>query len=265
MRLSSWFAQLVAAAWYSYRGLFAWLSPVNYVIEKVIAPLGSVTFFTLVGITGRGPASASFFVIGNSILAAGLNGVFAIPRAVEDERQGGTLSYLLISPASRSAVFLGRALVHIVDASLTVILALVWGVLLFDLAIPSGAIDEIALLSLVAAVAAAGLGLCLGSISLITLGSIFLGNIALMGLGLLTGANVPRSELGPLFGSIGNVLPLTRTIEAARLLVRQGSDADVTHLIFGDLLLAAAYAVVGLFLFRYFEHRSRQLASAELI
>ena len=56
-----------------------------------------------------------YIVIGNILLLPSMNGLSGVSMTIGGERQFGTLSYLLGSPAPRGPIFLGRALFHILD------------------------------------------------------------------------------------------------------------------------------------------------------
>ncbi len=64
---------------------------------------------------------------------AALSGIFGVTMSIGGERWSGTLVYLFGTPANRMMMFFGRAFMHIIDGSLGVVIAFLWGVLLFKL------------------------------------------------------------------------------------------------------------------------------------
>lgn len=80
---------------------------------------------------------------------------------------------------------------------------------------------------------------------------------------LLTGMNIPLSELPPFAAAIGEALPLTRSIAAARLYAA-GAPIDAgLGLLAADLAIGAGYAVAGYFLFGWLETQARRRGRLE--
>ena len=100
-------------ALYSFRALFHWLQPVQYLVYRMLFPLAQLTFFALIGEYG-GSQRLSFYLVGNAIGVATLS-TFGVSQSVADERVQGTLPYILAAPAARVPVFFGRAALHVVD------------------------------------------------------------------------------------------------------------------------------------------------------
>src|SRR2546430_10079781 len=135
---------------YSFRALFHWLQPAQYLIYRALFPLAQLAFFALVGTYG-GSQPLSFYLVGNVIGTATLT-VFGVAQAVADERQQGTLSYLLASPAPRVPVFFGRAGPHVADGMLNMVAALTMAVIVFRLRVPVEGIVGVICAMLVATV-----------------------------------------------------------------------------------------------------------------
>ena len=251
----------LAAAYYSYRGVFAWMTPMMYLAQKVLIPLGQVAFFSLIGAFG-GSQPLDFYLIGNAMAVAGAGGVW-ITLAVGEERGLGTLTYLIGSPANRVALFFGRAAVHVVDALFHVLMAFGWAMLAFGLDLPLSSWGGIFLAIVVGTAATGGLGLLVGAVAYLVLDAGVLGNSITFMLLLLSGANVPLSELPPWLALLGRGLPLTRSIEAARTLAAGSELTAVLSLLLTDLAIGLAYALAGLVLFNWIEIQARRRGTLE--
>ncbi len=248
-------------AWYTFLALFHWLRPMSYVTNRVLFPLVQLGFFSLLGQYG-GSQPMSFYLVGNSIGVAA-SAAFGVAGAVGDERQLGTLSYILASPAPRVPVFFGRAALHIVDGMINMTAAFVFAILVFGLRIEAGGLAGLALSMLVGTIAVCGVGLLLGSLAFILLDAVVLANWAMFILLLLTGMNVPLAELPGFAAAIGQALPLTRSIAAARLYAA-GAPVDAgLGLLAGDLAIGAVYAVAGYMLFTWLELQARRQGRLE--
>src|SRR5712692_3935566 len=136
---------------YSFRALFHWLQPAQYLIYRAIFPLAQLAFFALVGTYG-GSQPLSFYLVGNVIGTATLT-AFGVSQAVADQRQQGTLSYLLAAPAPRVPIFFGRAALHVADGMLNMLAATAIAVIVFGLRVPIEGILGLVITMLVATIA----------------------------------------------------------------------------------------------------------------
>ena len=99
----------------AYRALFNWLSPWIFVPTLVIAPIFQILLFVYIG-RSAGVQSDEFYVIGNAVQYASIPCLFAMTNAIAGERYQQTLTYILVTPAGRMPLFLGRALPVIANA-----------------------------------------------------------------------------------------------------------------------------------------------------
>lgn len=253
----------VSGAWLSYLALFNWTRPATYVATKVVGPLGWIAFFTFLGMRATGRQSADFYIIGNAIQVATYNGIYGVTMSVGNERNEGTLIYVFGTPASRFATFMGRAFFHILDGMVTVVVGFFWGVALLGLDLSGANLPALVLTILITTASTCGLGLLLGSLSLMTLNIMFVNNFVWMALLLFSGANVPLANLPAWMQVVSAGLPLTRGIAAARLLVRGGTLAEVTPLLAGELAVGFIFALLGYLLFSWFETQAKRRGTLE--
>ncbi|MFQ5575490.1 MAG: ABC transporter permease [Anaerolineae bacterium] len=253
----------VGGAWLSYVALFHWTRPANYMASKIIMPLSQILFFTYLGMTATGRDSATFYIVGNALQIAATNGIYGVTMTVGNERNGGTLIYLIGSPSNRLVIFLGRALFNILDGMLAVVLGFVWGVVLLGLDLSAANLPGLALTILIATASTCGMGLLMGSISLVALNVMFVNNTVYFLLLLLSGANLPLDRLPVWVQTISGGLPLTRGIQSARLLVSGASLAEVWPLLAGELAVGLAYALFGFGFFSWFEAQARRRGTLE--
>ena len=262
-KLSASLRIFVGGAWLAYIGLFRWTQPASYVASKVVMPLSQILFFTFLGVSATGRQTADFYIIGNALQVAAINGIYGVTMTVGSERNEGTLIYLLGSPANRMVTFMGRATFNILDGMLAVVLGFLWGVLLLGLDLSTANLPGLALTILIATASTCGLGLLMGSVSLVALNVMFVNNTVYFLLLLFSGANIPIAALPDWMQKISAALPLTRGIRAARLLVNGASLAEVWPLVVGEALIGLAYALAGFVLFRWFEAQAKRRGTLE--
>lgn len=251
-------------AYYSYRALFRWLRPATYLASKVFAPLTIMIFFVFIGAYSSGSNSASFYVIGNSLIFAASSGIFGVTMSIGGERWSGTLPYLFGSPANRMAIFVGRALLHILDGMLGVFIGLGWGMLLFGLNMGDTDPAALILIILITTFSTSGLGLLMGCLSLITRNVMLVNNTAYFLLLVFSGANIPVEELPKWMQAVSNVLPLTRGVACTRTIINGGSLNDILALLKEEVLIGVLLTITGFFLFKIFEIQAKKLGTLDI-
>ena len=249
--------------WLSYRALFGWLNPYLFVIILLVPSVTQILFFAYLG-RAAGVEDDTFYVVGNAVVAAAVPCLFGMADTITDERYTHTLSLLVVSPASRLALFLGRAAPVAVNGAVVAAFAFAVGALVLDVTVPLHSVPPIALTILVTAFACTGLGIVNASLGLRWRESALLSNMLLYFLLLAAGVNVPLDLLPGWLSTLAQGLPVTHGVAAARELGDGASLLDVAPLLGAELLVGGVYATVGLFLVRLFEFEGRRGASLEL-
>jgi ABC-2 type transport system permease protein len=247
----------------SYRALFGWLNPYLFVIILLVPSITQILFFAYLG-RAAGVEDDTFYVVGNALVTAAVPGLFGMADTITDERYTHTLSLLVVSPASRLALFLGRAAPVAVNGAVVAAFAFGAGALVLDVSVPVSALPSLGLTVLVTAFACTGLGIVNASLGLRWRETALLSNLMLYFLLLAAGVNVPLDLLPGWLSTFAQGIPVTHGAEAARDLVSGASLLEVAPTLGAELLVGMAYAAAGLFLVRLFEVEARRGASLEL-
>lgn len=250
--------------WMSYRALFGWLKPGMVVLTLMVTPICQILLFAYIG-RSAGVGNDEFYVIGNALNYAAIPCLFAMAFTIEGERQGSTLGIVLTTPARRLPLFLGRALPVVVNGWAVAMFGVVVGSLLLDVHIPGSAWPAILLVVVVTSVSCTGLGLAMGAVALRVRQSATFGNVLFCVLLVFSGVNVAQDDLPGWMGTVGDWLPLTRGIQAARELADGATLGSVGDLVLGELAVGVVYAVLGLLLLRFLEQQSRRRATLDRI
>jgi ABC-2 type transport system permease protein len=246
----------------SWRALFNWISPLLYVTTMLGSPLFQILFFAYLGrFTGAG--DDTFFVVGNAVQVSAMSGIYGMTMAVANERQFGTLSPLLATPANRLALFTGRAVPAVVNGLVVSVFGFCVGALFLDFNLTAAEIPPLAVVLLVTVASCTALGMLLGSIGLRARDVFFISNLVYFLMLLFCGVNIPLDSLPGWMEAIGRSVPLTHGIEAARKVAGGAGVGDVGGLVLTELGIGACYAVAAFLLFRYLETESRRRASLE--
>jgi ABC-2 type transport system permease protein len=247
----------------SYRALFAWLTPWILIPSFIIGPIFQILFFAYVG-RSAGVGNDSFFLIGNAVQYASIPCLFAMGNTIDGERYSHTLGLLLVSPAQRVPLFLGRALPVIVNGFAVALFGLIAGAFILGVNLPVASLPLLAVVLAVSAFSCTGLGLLAASISLRVRESAVLSNIIMGLLLIFCGVNAPLSALPRWMSSIANWLPLTHGIAASRRLAAGAAFADVSGTVTAEAGVGILYLALGLALLRFLEKDSRRNATLEI-
>lgn len=247
----------------SYRALFGWLNPLSVVAVLLIPSLTQLFFFVYLG-RAAGVENDRFYLIGNALVAAATPGLFAVSQTIANERYTHTLSLLVVSPANRIAVFLGRALPVIANGFLVSVWVLVVGGLVFRIHFPLSSIAPLALTVAVTSFACVGLGFSNASLGLRWRETGVLSNFLLYALLIFAGVNVPLDRMPGWLSTLAQGLPVTHGAKAGRELAGGASLGHVSGLLAGEALVGAVYAAIGLATIRFFEVEARKGAALEV-
>jgi ABC-2 type transport system permease protein len=246
----------------SYRALFGFLSPWVFIPSLLVAPIFQILLFAYIG-RAAGLESDEFYVIGNALQYASIPCLFAMTQTIAGERYQQTLGFILVSPAGRLPLFLGRALPVIANGFFVSVFSLVVGGALLDVHIAASAWAPIALVTALCAFSCTGLGLINAGLGLIVRETAVLSNIIFGLLLIFCGANVPLDELPAWMRTISDGLPFTHGIQAARRLADGETLGDVGGLVAAEATIGVVYVVAGYGLLRALEVLSRRNATLE--
>lgn len=248
----------------AYRALFNWTTPSIFIGSLLIGPVFQLLFFAYLGRQLQ-VADDGFYIVGNAVLAASIPCVFGGTMAVANERRYGTLGHVLLSPRSRTAIFLGRVLPYAGNGLLIASSTLTVGSLLLGLRIPADALPGLLLTLTLAALSCGFFGLTLGALGLRFRDVFLISNVAVALLLLLTGVNVPAAGLTGGIRTVGAALPITHAAEAARRLVAGDGLAAAWPSLAAEVAVGLGYAVLAATLLKVFEAESRRRASLDTL
>jgi ABC-2 type transport system permease protein len=248
----------------AYRALFNWIHWSIYVPTMLGGPVFQILFFAYIGRYAK-LRSDEFFVVGNAVAISSLGGIFGMAMTIGGERWTQTLSSILVTPANRLALFLGRALPNLANGVIVSTVGFVVGWLLLDFSLKPMEIPAIALVVIVTSFACTAFGTMIGAFGLRGRDVFFFANLMIFVFLLFCGVNVPVDSLPGWMQAIGRVLPLTHGIDAARQIAQGGSLRDVSGLIGTEAGIGVCYAALAYGLLRFFEIDGRRRATLETI
>jgi ABC-2 type transport system permease protein len=247
---------------FSYRALFNWISPLLYVTTMLGSPLFQILFFAYLGRYSQ-LEDDTFFVVGNAVQVSAMAGIYGMTMTIANERQFGTLSPVLATPAPRLPLFLGRALPVIVNGLVVSAFGFAVGATFLEFDLDAAQLPALAAVVAGTVASCTALGMFLGSVGLRARDVFFLSNLVYFLMLLVCGVNIRVEYLPGWLEAIGSAIPLTHGIEAAREIVRGASFGEVDHLFWTELAIGALFVALAFALFRLFEFEGRRRASLE--
>ena len=246
----------------SFRALFTWLNPWIYVPSLLIAPVFQILLFANIG-RSAGLGDDRFYLIGNALQYVAVPCLFAMAHTVANERTTATLGLVLATPARRLPLFLGRSLPVLANGCVVALFSLLVGKTLLGVSIAASAWPRILLVVVTAALSCTGLGMINAAIALRVRETAVLSNIIFGTLLIFCGANVPAASMPSWMATVGDYLPLTHAIRAARSAASGASVLDIAGELGRELAVGGVCFVLGLIAVLAFERTSRATASLE--
>jgi ABC-2 type transport system permease protein len=156
----------VSSAVFSFRAQFNWLNPPMWLTMKFVLSFSQMAFFVFVGIFSGGGASAvSFIAIGNALQSLSWNTVFSVIQITGQDKWDGTLPLVLATPASRLPLFIGRAMVHVLDGMVSVAISFFFAAFVFGVDFTHVNALTLVVAVLLTSFTMAGFGLLIGGFS----------------------------------------------------------------------------------------------------
>lgn len=199
-----------------YASIYTWKT---WLAGWYVRVLAQVTFFAMIGRLLRSDQQTWFLLVGNAIMLAAMEGVWALNMVVW-ERGTGTLTLIAASPSSAVVVFASRGAYLIADGLVSSLGALFVAGPLFRLPLPWPRILLVVPLTLLVGASAYCLGTFLGGLLIRArwLNNL-VANVGLVTLMTLCGVNVPLDAYPEPIHRLAQFLPLTHGLEAVRALL----------------------------------------------
>ena len=253
----------VSSAIFSFRAQFDWLNPAMWITMKFVLSLSQMAFFAFVGVFAG--ASVPFIAIGNALQSLSWNTVFSVINITGHDKWDGTLPLVLATPAHRMPLFIGRAMIHVVDGLISVAISFAFAAFIFGVNFGQADVLALTLTVFLTAFTMAGFGLFIGGLSFFFRNPMVFANIFTFVLLIFCGVNFPVQSLPTAIQPISYLFPLTYGITAARSAISGGNLIQIAPTLALQLVVGLAAMVVGFLFFRSFENNARKTGKMEAI
>lgn len=257
------FKIFVSSAVFSFRAQFDWLNPAMWITMKFVLSLSQMAFFVFVGIFAGAPVA--FIAVGNALQSISWNTVFSVINITGHDKWDGTLPLVLATPANRLPLYVGRAMIHVLDGILSAAISFVFAVYLFG--VDFSLTNPIALIVAIVLTAftMAGFGLLIGGFCFFFRNPMVFANIFTFCLLIFCGVNFPVTSLPSTIQPISYVFPLTYGLTAARNAIAGQDLIQIGPTLVMQLVVGLASMLIGYVLFRSFENNARKTGKMEAI
>ncbi len=253
----------VSSAIFSFRAQFDWLNPAMWITMKFVLSLSQMAFFAFVGVFAG--ASVPFIAIGNALQSLSWNTVFSVINITGHDKWDGTLPLVLATPAHRMPLFIGRAMIHVLDGLISVAISFAFAAFIFGVNFGQADVLALTLTVFLTAFTMAGFGLLIGGLSFFFRNPMVFANIFTFVLLIFCGVNFPVQSLPTVIQPISYLFPLTYGITAARSAISGGNLIQIAPTLALQLVVGFAAMVAGFLFFRSFENNARKTGKMEAI
>jgi len=262
-----------SSAVFSFRAQFDWLNPPMWLTMKLVLSLSQMAFFVFVGTfasTSTGNTVplqqlVAYIAIGNALQSLSWNTVFSVINITGHDKWDGTLPLLLATPAHRLPLFIGRAMIHVLDGLLSVVIGFAFAAFLFG--VNFGSTDPLALgvTVLLTAFTMAGFGLLVGGLSFHFRNPMVFANIFTFILLIFCGVNFPIEALPSFLQPLSYAFPLSYGTTAARYAMQGSTLVQLSPILVEQIIVGLVAMLIGYYFFQAFERSARKTGKLEAI
>jgi len=256
--------RFIHQAWLYFKGSNSAFSFEEFALLQLLYPLLTLVFYVVLASYSFNTVELTHWVVGNSFLLCVNITLFTLGQSLESERHYGRLRSIIASPVNKLATVLQKAVFPMLLTIVTVFAGFIIGSLIFSVPLYEVNIGLFLVVVAVSMFAAAGLGIALAALSLLTDSMHLILNTMEYVLMIFCGANFPIAQL-PAFGrALSQVLPLTRGIRAANMLFEGFDTVIFVRLVAGEFALGAVFFLASFWVIKIAERIAIKKASLEM-
>jgi len=257
------FKIFVSSAVFSFRAQFDWLNPAMWITMKFVLSLSQMAFFVFVGIFAGAPVA--FIAVGNALQSISWNTVFSVINITGHDKWDGTLPLVLATPANRLPLYVGRAMIHVLDGILSAAISFVFAAFLFGVDFSQTNPLALIVVIVLTAFTMAGFGLLIGGFCFFFRNPMVFANIFTFCLLIFCGVNFPVTSLPSVIQPVSYIFPLTYGLTAARNAIVGQDLIQIGPTLAIQLVVGVASMLIGYVLFRSFENSARKTGKMEAL
>lgn len=262
------------AIWVGWKVETNWADPLVFAIYYLIRPLSSLLIVGFVFLVGRAvgsnftPEYFAFMFIGNSFFLYVTQIMMTMSMLIHDDRSHyEVLKHIYLAPASLSWYIIGRSLNGVLNASISLVMTLGFGMLIFQglmgVQIPINWLAVnfplLALTLVLGVICFIGMGFILCGVNIMTSKVQFMLSDYVSGILYLFGGVVFLPSVLPLWGqAVSSILPITYFLSCVRSSFLQQTSGTVQTNLLLLVVTMIGTIIVGFLIFRFAMHWARK-------
>jgi ABC-2 type transport system permease protein len=272
MAMSTILRTIKQSIWLGWKVDTNWADPLVFAIYYLIRPLAGLLIVGFIFIIGSGvglnPQYFAFMFIGNSFFLYVTQIMMTMTMLIHDDRSHyEVLKHIYLTPGSLTWYIFGRALNGVMNASVSLLLTLGFGTIIFQglLGVPipinwAGInVGLLALSLLLGIVCFISIGFILSGINILTSRVQFMLNEYVSGILYVFGGVIFMPEVLPIWGqTISNALPITYYLRTIRFSILQQSSTPIQSDLMYLIITMVATMIIAIASFRMVEHKARK-------
>ena len=251
-------------AWLNFKGQRAAFNLEEFLLLETAYPFITLMFHCVLAGYAFGTTDMTDWVIGNAFLLCTNICVFSLGSSFRAERAYGRIRSIMVGKTSKLEVVLQKGFFSGLVSLFTTFIGFAAGCIVFEIPLQELSWGVMLLCFVVAMFAAMGFGLVLSVFGLMSHQMHLILNLMEYVLLILTGSNFPITQLPTGLQIFSYVLPLTRSIQAARGVANGMGLNEVLVLLGGEVLIGVAYVLLAAGLVKYAERVAIKEGSLEL-
>lgn len=237
-------------AWLEFKGHKAAFNLEEYILLETLYPFLTLVFYCVMAGYAYGVSDLTEWVIGNAFLLCTNICVFSLGNSFVGERYSGRIRSVMVGETSKIEIVLQKGFFPGLVSFITTLTGFICGFWCFNISLRGIHWEMLLLVFGVAIFSATGFGMFLSALGLISDQMHMILNIINYILLIFSGANFPISQLPYVMQGVSKVMPLTRSISAARGVI-SGIKWDVLQkLIVMEAVVGVIYILLAVFMMK---------------
>ena len=237
---------------------------VQFICYQVGLTLLTLIFYCVLAFYTTGSYDLTRWVVGNSLVLSVNACIFSLGTVFTSDRHFGRLRFIIASPMNLLAVILQKGVIAILISLATVTGGFIASGLIFGVDFTGMNMGVFLLAALSATFSAAGMGLMMSAVALLTDSVHLILNIVANMILLFSGANFPITQLPLVVQYLAKIFPLHRAVAAANMSRANFELRSYLKLIIGETILGICFYIVAFILLKIMERVAIKKASLEM-
>lgn len=256
--------QFLRMSWINFKGQRAAFNLEEFLLLETMYPFLTLVFYCVMAGYAYQTTNLTDWVLGNAFLLCTNICVFSLGTSFVGERYFGRIRSIMVGEKSKIMIVLEKGFIAGLVSMLTTFAGLLLGCLVFGIDLTKMPLLELLVILVIAMFAATGFGMFLSAIGLVSDQMHLILNMVQYLLLIFTGANFPISQLPIVVRWISWMLPLSRSIQVSREVVKGSTLLSHSGMLVAELLVGVCYLVLAAGLMKWAERKAIKKGTMDL-